>query len=215
MLSIDIETLGRITDVPLPPITCICMYDAENGKRYSLRFWKLSNDGDEYKSNVATVLEKLDTASSIIGYNAVLFDLEYIKLTFGVPPEQMTAWVKKCVDPFMCAKYILRNTCKLNDMLALNNMGAKTGSGSDAIILAQEEKWQELMDYCIMDVILTFELTTADCIMFSDSLKGHWVPNSAWTFEWANCSNSSNASSKCVLQTLKLNAGLDDDFTYE
>jgi len=173
------------------------MYCSSTGQKFNLRFWKLSEE--ENKANASVVFAELDKADYIIGYNVVLFDLEYIKLTFGVSEEQMTRWVKKSIDPFMCAKYILKSTCKLNDMLALNNLTSKTGSGSDAIILAQEGKWQELMDYCIMDVILTWQLTSAEQIVFSDSLKGSWKKNEKgavmWTFFFVGCTKKKHSFS--------------------
>lgn len=181
MIAIDIETLGKLEEVPLPPITCICMYDGITQQKYSLRFWKLSPD--EIKKNIQIVIEVLDQADFIAGYNVVLFDLEFIRLSFQIPDAQMTRWVKKCFDPFMCSKFILKSTCRLGELLALNNLASKTGSGSEAIVLALEGKWDHLLDYCMMDTTLTYELCSSEWIMFSPTLKGKWE-SSMWVFQF-------------------------------
>ena len=38
-------------------------------------------------------------------------------------------------------------------------MEGKTGSGSDALVLAREGKWDELAEYCLQDCVKTREVT--------------------------------------------------------
>jgi hypothetical protein len=182
MIAIDIETLGKLDETPLPPITCICIYNGLTQKKHSLRFWKVSPH--EATENLKIVTDELDNADYIAGFNVVLFDLEYMRLTFQIPNPQMTSWVTKCIDPFMCCKYILKITCPLKEMLANNKLASKTGCGGDAIILAKDGKWEELLDYCMMDTTLTYELCTLDWIVFSPMLKGRWDKQSyKWIFQ--------------------------------
>jgi len=159
------------------------MYNGYTKQKHYLRFWKLSPE--EINKNIQIVIDELDNADFIAGYNVVLFDLEFIRLSFQIPDLKMTHWVKKCFDPFMCSKYILKSTCKLGDLLALNNLASKTGSGAEAIVLAREEKWELLLDYCMMDTTLTYELCSAEWIMFSPTLKGRWE-SSMWIFQFRN-----------------------------
>lgn len=157
-LAIDIETLGMLHDEPLPPITCICMYHHCSKTQYRLRFWKLSES--ELQNNKQIVLNALDNATCIIGYNAVFFDLEFIKKSFplDIDAKRFSSWIKKTIDMFMCLKYIFKNTCKLDSLLSLNKLELKTGSGNNAILLAEQEKWDQLLDYCMSDTMLTLQL---------------------------------------------------------
>jgi hypothetical protein len=70
----------------------------------------------------------------------------------------------KCVDPYVGLKRVLNCTSKLQKLLDSNNLGSKTGSGGDAIKLAQEGRFKELIDYCMMDVLLTHELCSLEII---------------------------------------------------
>ena len=182
MLAIDIETLGMLNEIPLPDISCICMHDEDVD--ISLRFLDISEQ--EYRDSVQIVINTLDKADRITGFNVVLFDLEYIKQKFNIHQEKMNAWVKKCVDPFMCAKYILRSTCKLQDLLSLNNLQSKTGSGKDAITLARNKEWEKLLSYCMMDTILSRQLCLLKWIKFSNILFGTWTESNGWSFKLNN-----------------------------
>ena len=155
-LVIDIETLDLLHKIPLPEITCICMYDVEEKQQYKLQFWKISPE--EKKRNTEIVVSLLDSAKCIIGYNIVLFDLEFIKCSFQINESKLTSWVLKSIDLFMMQKFILKNSCSLNELLKINQLSCKTDCGQNAIILAKNDKWQELMDYCMSDVMLTYEL---------------------------------------------------------
>ena len=59
----------------------------------SLRFLDISEQ--EYRDSVQIVINTLDKADRITGFNVVLFDLEYIKQKFNIHQEKMNAWVKK------------------------------------------------------------------------------------------------------------------------
>ncbi len=115
----------------------------------------------------------LDGAETLCGYNAVLFDLEFIRRGFvsDISDERMTAWVLKCVDPYMCARYISGTTCKMQHMLDLNGLSAKTASGTEAITMALEGRWPELLDYCLEDAQLTLALCQLDWINFTPFLQ--------------------------------------------
>ena len=187
MLAFDIETLGFLETKPLPPITCVCFL--HNDVEYKLRFWKVSEA--EFETNKQTLLTQLDAATQLVGFNAIYFDLEYIRVFFGIDAERMRGWVLKCADPFMVCKHILKRTCGLNQLLALNNLGSKTGCGGNAIQLAMQERWDELLDYCMMDARLTYELCKLPRIAFSSFLKGYMSPDDGmrWHFEFCAQAN--------------------------
>ena len=198
MLAFDIETLGRLHEKPLPPITCVCLYDGVN--EYKLRFLKVPDD--EFERNKQIMLECLDSADCLAGYNAVHFDLEYIQRFFQVSSERVQAWVLKCIDPFMAAKYILKNTCSLNYLLGLNGLGSKTGCGSDAIALALQEKWGLLLDYCLMDARLTYDLCNLPEIAFSAFLRGSLAPGMMlWRFRLLTTAATKKGGKKAAATT--------------
>jgi hypothetical protein len=45
-------------------------------------------------------------------------------------------------------------------LLKANNLESKTGSGLEAIKMAEQGRWQELSDYCMADVELTDKVTS-------------------------------------------------------
>ena len=178
LVAFDIETLGKLSETPLPAITCVCLYDGNQEDR--LRFWKVSQE--TFMENKKKLLEWLDGASGLAGFNAVDFDLEYIRQFFGIDEKQMRGWILKCRDPFMVCRHVLKNTCGLNHLLQINGLASKTGSGSNAIQLALDEKWDDLLDYCMMDTILTFELCSLPEIAFSAYLRGSVDNGGVWQF---------------------------------
>ena len=99
MLAFDIETLGVMSETPLPAITCICLYDG-NTIEDRLLFFRVSES--TFEANKKTLLERLDAASCLAGYNAVQFDIEYIRRFFNIEDTaRVNAWIQKCKDPFM------------------------------------------------------------------------------------------------------------------
>lgn len=167
--------MGFLDTKPLPPITCVCLYAP--GVEHKLRFFKVSDE--EFEINKATLFGLLDAATCLAGFNAVYFDLEYIRVFFNV---DVSAWVLKCKDPFMIAKHVLKSTCGLNFLLELNGMQVKTGSGGEAVALAEQERWQELLDYCLMDARLTYDLCALPAIAFSTHLRGSTDDAMLWHF---------------------------------
>ena len=134
LLALDIETLGLLDKTPLPDITCACLFDG--AVESMLLFYNVSPEIREL--NIKKLIELLDSADRLIGFNAVLFDLEFIKQSFGISEEKMSQWVRKTIDPFMFLKFVMNTTCKLATLLSLNNLASKTGSGIQAINLAME-----------------------------------------------------------------------------
>ena len=139
--AIDIETMGLMsTKNPLPAITCVCLYNGIT--EHSLLFYNpLMNKDQEaplIKQNKELLFSILDSASLIVGFNVILFDLEYIKFFFGASQKQLSQWIQKTIDPFLVIKCVLHQTCSLNQLLAMNGMPIKSGSGLQAVLWAKE-----------------------------------------------------------------------------
>ena len=175
LLALDIETLGLLEKSPLPEITCACLYDGTT--EFMLPFYNVSSEARAL--NAAQLIQLLDSADRIIGYNAVFFDLEFIKRSFEISEERMSSWVRKTIDPFMFLKCVMNTTSNLASLLSLNNLSSKTGTGLHAINLALEVhqpfsslpaphfltcllvsqgKNEELLQYCLMDAKLVYRL---------------------------------------------------------
>jgi uncharacterized protein YprB with RNaseH-like and TPR domain len=87
-LTLDIETLGLMHHKPLPPITCICLFDGTT--RYEYLLYGVTPD--VYDTNKKAILQLLDDAERLAGYNAILFDLPYIAMEMGVDDDRLAAW---------------------------------------------------------------------------------------------------------------------------
>ena len=135
-LALDIETLGLLDKKPLPAITCACLFDGTN--EYMFQFYKASSHVQ--MENRERLVALLDAADRLIGYNLVLFDLEFIKQAFQISDNKMSSWVRKSIDPFMYLKFVAKQTASLSSLLELNGLSSKTGSGMQAISWALEVK---------------------------------------------------------------------------
>jgi hypothetical protein len=156
--AFDIETLGQLplsSDTKPPPITCVCLYDGT--VEHALCFHNVS-DNALFNANRATLLNILDSASVLIGYNAIRFDLPYIQRFFDLPPERLARWVTKTIDPYLFMRDTLGITCSLATMLALNRLPTKSASGLIAIVWAKQGRMDLVIDYCMMDTKLTHAL---------------------------------------------------------
>ena len=154
VVAFDIETLGLLDAVPLPEITCVCLYDGIQDIMLQLS----GVDPTLREQNVQRLIAVMDAARLLVGFNAIYFDLEFIRQSLCIDAARMLRWQLKCLDPYACLRLVLGTGCKLQHLLTLNDMGAKTGSGEDAIMLAQTGQWDQLLRYCAMDARLTYRL---------------------------------------------------------
>lgn len=155
---IDIETLDLLHKIPLPEISCVCIFEVEIKKQHRIQLLNISKEKKDIQQSL--IVSILNSATYIIGYNIVLFDLEFIKRSFGekVSKDLFNNWVCKSIDLFMVLKYVIKSTCPLNELLRMNHIGSKTDCGKNAITMAMNNEWESLMDYCMSDVMLTYQL---------------------------------------------------------
>ena len=176
--AIDIETLGHLPKFEgkgkkIPPITCACLYNGIT--EHALNFYHVTDTIME--TNKATLIHVLDNAQVIIGFNAILFDLEYIKRFFSISSAQLTHWILKTVDPYIFMKTQLGMTCSLGALLAMNQLPSKSASGLKAIIWAKQGRMDLVLDYCMMDTKLTYALCCN---------KPSFCINDFWFATWKN-----------------------------
>jgi hypothetical protein len=180
MLALDIETLGLLVE-PLPAITCVCLYDGT--VEHSLPFYRVPAAVQE--ANRQTLLGLMDSAQALVGYNAILFDLEYIRRFFGVPEAQHSAWVKKTIDPYFFIKTQLKKTCGLNSMLGFNRMASKSGSGLQAIVWAKQGRMDRVLAYCMLDARLVYDLCLLPHIRIDDFWSAQVHQDAEGLIQWS------------------------------
>jgi hypothetical protein len=154
MVAFDIETMGLHPIVK--PITAAAVYDGCGLSRVFLF------KGEDRETDLALreeFLSILDAAPRLCSFNGIRFDIPYIIKDWGLDPARAHGWVMKTVDIFEASKLGLQQTFKLAQLLAVNNMESKTGSGAEAVLLAEEGKWEALGAYCLQDTRLTYLVT--------------------------------------------------------
>ncbi|KAJ1466814.1 ribonuclease H-like domain-containing protein [Baffinella frigidus] len=168
VLAFDIETLGVNKTRDL--ITVISLYDPVAGISRVLRFVDLNEAcevvyTDDYLDTVATLVEYLDNAEYLCGFNSVSFDIPFIQIQFKLSNDTVQNWVLKCHDVLEISRRGFGRTFNLNSCLALNGVGdGKTGSGLEAVHQAQRGAFKELEQYCADDARLTYELSVKSVI---------------------------------------------------
>ena len=145
ILAFDIETTGLDSDTC--EVTCACAYDPARGVERSFVF----SQGDD----PAEFMALLDEAPMLCAFNGVRFDIPFLCKKWGVPDERAGSWVRKMLDPFEACKLALGQTFPLSKLLAANGLQGKTGSGLEAVSMAKEGRWAELVEYCMQDTKVT------------------------------------------------------------
>ena len=167
MLTFDIETTGL--NGYKDSVTCICFHDSETEQQTSLVFNQEPHSEDSLqKQKQAKML--LDTASVLCAFNGAKFDIPFLAKSWKIEDEVVGKWRAKLVDIFEASRLGMQITFSLNQLLATNGLSSKSGSGLDAIRLAQEGKWDALSDYCMQDVLLTHKVTTLPIVLLPKTM---------------------------------------------
>ena len=154
MVAFDIETMGLN---PLRDrITAAAVFSGDG-------LCKVFVFKDEDREADARLKEEfiaiLDGAPRLCAFNGVRFDIPYIIKNWQLDPERAHHWVRKTVDIFEACKLGLRQIFNLSQLLSVNNMESKTGSGAEAVELARNREWEKLGAYCLQDTRLTYLAT--------------------------------------------------------
>jgi hypothetical protein len=150
MLSFDIETTGLRAGVD--KVTCACAFDPDNEIE---RVFLFNGDEEDTMSKQEEFMGLLDRAPRLCAFNGVRFDVAFMAKGWGVPGARVGGWVRKLVDPFEASKLALGRTFSLDRLLGCNGLQGKTGSGLQAVVMAQEGRWEELGEYCMHDTRMT------------------------------------------------------------
>jgi predicted PolB exonuclease-like 3'-5' exonuclease len=155
MLAFDLETTGL--DPAKHTITCACVCDPERHFERAFLF-HLGDDPEEF-------MRLLDDADRLCAFNGAQFDIPFIERAFRVEPKRGVAWRMKLHDVYEACRLALGITFPLQDMLELNGIPGKTGSGAEAVQLASEGRWDELKAYCLNDAVKTHQVSSLSRIV--------------------------------------------------
>jgi hypothetical protein len=99
-------------------------------------------------------------AEVLCGFNAVRFDIPFIMHYLAVPAATCSEWVAKLYDPFEESKLLFDTTLSLNKLLTRHGLDTKSGTGKDAVRMAENAQWADLEFYCKKDTQLTHAVAT-------------------------------------------------------
>lgn len=155
--AFDIETTGL---GPTDSITCIAI--AGDGWSWT---WHMG-PGYNHEETKQQVKDQLDWATVLYAFNGASFDLPFMQRFFGYSDNDVGRWMSKLVDPLYAARGLLgyEACAKLAVILELNGLPPKCGSGSNALDLARDGRWEKLTEYCLGDAQLTYELVSLESI---------------------------------------------------
>lgn len=148
MLAFDIETTGlKSSDI----ITAACLYDPERDIEYTYIF-ALGDDPSDF-------IKQMDNADQLCAFNGARFDIPFMQREWQIPQAKIQEWRLKLFDIYEMSIQVFKKGFSLNQLLMRNGIPVKTGSGKDAIVLAQTGQWAELGDYCMHDTKKTYAVS--------------------------------------------------------
>ena len=165
MVAFDIETTGL--DPSVCVVTAACVYG--EGVEETFLF-KGESEAEDAEGRVR-FLGLLDAAPRLCSFNGIRFDIPFLHAAWRLSPERVEAWVLKTFDVFEACKLGLNTTFSLNHLLFANRMESKSGSGGQAIMLAQTKQWDALGAYCMQDTRLTYLVSSQRVIALPLLLK--------------------------------------------
>lgn len=168
MLAFDLET--EDLDPRTAGITCAAVCDPSIGLERVFYFHRdpgTKQYSTESREAGEEFMRLLDEAPRLCAFNGARFDLPFVHHQLGASEQRVAAWRLKLHDVHESCRLALGVTFGLDELLALNGMPGKTGSGADAIVMAREGMWERLGEYCLNDTRRTHAVS---------SLRGIRIP---------------------------------------
>lgn len=151
----DLETTGLNASIG-NKITCICAIDSDGNKFSCVE----PQEELMVKSFLKWLSDKPPSDYSFVSANGVGFDIPFILIRSLFFLEPLT---KVELNALLNRKHfdlmtITSRFVSLDNLAILFKCKRKTGKGSDAIVLYQQNKMQELAEYCMNDVEMTRDI---------------------------------------------------------
>ena len=153
ILCFDIETTGL--DATKCKVTVVCTEDFVTGTRHCFEFARYPDQHDELREELGVLL---DEARSLCGFNAVRFDIPFLVTALKYSETRRVEWSVKTSDILEQSRHSFKSTFSLNLLCQSNDIPVKISDGCQAIVMAREERWEELNDYCAMDVSILCDM---------------------------------------------------------
>jgi hypothetical protein len=161
MLAFDIETTGLDRD--RCQVTVVCTEDFRTGEKRAYEFGRALQGGEEAQLHALKeqLVEAFDAAESLCAFNGVRFDLPFLYKALRLPEATVAGWMVKTTDILEACRLQVfgpRHTFGLNLLCQHNGVPMKSSSGCEAVRMAAQGRWQELLDYCADDVRILCDL---------------------------------------------------------
>ena len=146
-------------------VLCCLVFDSEDAMKpgnfefarqaaSKYTFWR--DNARHGQAPFEPVLSLFDQAEAIVAYNGFGFDLRVLSKYYGNTKDskhRRTRHRLKMLDPMVCVAQALDiRFPSLDALLHSNGLGGKTSNGLEAIRMWQEERRDELEEYCWSDV---------------------------------------------------------------
>jgi len=169
MLAFDLETKG--IDPHQQRVTAACLYGTYENSPFS-RIYVFKHEDESLDQFLQEeFMQYLDSADRLCSFNGLRFDIPFMQIRWGVDQSRIESWVLKTFDIFEICKTTLDCTFPLSRLLAANGIENKTGTGLDAITLANTHEWDKLGAYCLQDTRVTYLVSSLDSIILPFSGK--------------------------------------------
>ena len=161
MLAFDIETTGL--DRASCKVTVVCTEEFHTREKCAYEFGRVSQEGNAaaLQALVEQLVQAFDAAESLCAFNGVRFDLPFLYKALKLPEATVAAWMTKTTDILEACRLQVfgpRHTFGLNLLCQYNGVPMKSSSGCEAVRMAEQGRWQELLDYCADDVRILCDL---------------------------------------------------------
>ncbi len=173
IVSFDLETTGLQAH---DTITCVGIVGPDFEAAFTF------GPEDSFEENRAAIVEILCNAPMLCSFNGPSFDVPMLQRFFGLSDAVIGTFMLKIVDPLYAAKGLIgtKACSKLDVILALNGLQAKTGDGLRAITMAREGRWDDLRGYCLSDTRLTRELMLCSPVFWSHDMRYAPLTRGVW-----------------------------------
>jgi len=157
MLSFDIETTGLYPTES--DVTLVCVEDFHTKMRWKYEFARARvEDPDSVPELERSLIQQFDEADSLCAFNGIKFDIPFLQVALKIEPEKAEAWKEKTSDSLEECRHTYKHTCSLNKLCQSNGIPVKISSGLEAINMAKDGRWGELLEYCEADVSILTQL---------------------------------------------------------
>ena len=153
MLCFDIETTGLKAGRDV--VTVVCAEDFATGARTTYEFYRYKERYAELRQDL---IEAFDAAHSLCAFNGVRFDLPFLAKFLSLGDDVVARWAMKTSDILEQSRLRYKTTFSLNMLCQHNGIPVKISDGKEAINMAHQGRFDELNEYCAMDVSILCDI---------------------------------------------------------